>query len=92
MLYALFFLTMLFVYPSILLTFFCVIKPLQTKFKISVTILVLISMAVGFCLPVVLGSLFSVNSESLPGYGMYGSFTGLATSSIFGLIAGYKFS
>lgn len=85
------FVTLIIIYPAMLLTFFAIIKPIKTKFIMNQVTLVFISVIAGFCLSALFSLLvFQASLSEAFGFGVYGLIIALITSITFGLIAGYK--
>ncbi|MCW8856607.1 MAG: hypothetical protein OQJ95_04535 [Kangiella sp.] len=86
------FVTLIIIYPAMVLTFFAIIRPIKTKYIMNQITLVFISVIVGFCLSALFSLLvFKASLSAAFGFGVYGLIIALVTSITFGLIAGYKF-
>ncbi|ACV26624.1 hypothetical protein [Kangiella koreensis] len=84
--------TLIILYPAMLLTFFAIIKPIKKIFILNQVTLIFISVIVGFTLSMIIGFLyFNASRSEIFGFGIYGLIIALITSVPFGLIAGYKF-
>lgn len=86
------FVTLIIIYPAMLLTFFALIKPIKKTFILNQVTLIFISVIAGFILSSIIGFLyFKASPSEVFGFGIYGLIIALITSVPFGLIAGYKF-
>ncbi|WP_417446466.1 hypothetical protein [Kangiella sp.] len=84
--------TLIIIYPAMLLTFFAIIKPIKKTFILNQVTLIFISVNAGFILSATIGFLyFKASPSEIFGFGIYGLVIALLTSVSFGLIAGYKF-